>query len=325
VPPPPIPPPTTTSGGDKRPPATGGTPGGTATDSKGAPQGGVVTPPSGGGNAPPPPTSGTADGGGSGGGTVRPPAGGGSAPPPTSGGNGGRPPADAPCLFDVINPCVGSNPPPPPPSSYPGTPYGRAPGGPPPIGAVPPPPAGPSTRVDTDFDPRYERDGTVTVGLGVTLIHSGYGTAAAVDDWYTDAGAGLMVRWRPIAPFGIEGSFIRYDQDWSADSARVQNAGQASALVFFTPERVVSPYLLGGVTSNGRRLDDTWTAEGRDQSWTTRDHLWGTHAGVGLEVNLGQRAVLDVEGRAIGWLDQVQGDPTLPFAFQTTAAIGVVF
>jgi opacity protein-like surface antigen len=97
-------------------------------------------------------------------------------------------------------------------------------------------------------------------------------------------------------------------------------------MVFANPWGRISPYALGGLTTNARTINDQFRVEdGGMNSLETSDVLWGPHAGVGIELAFGKNVALDLEARYTGYLNTDVDDPTIPGALQTTAGFLVHF
>jgi len=124
------------------------------------------------------------------------------------------------------------------------------------------------------------------------------GTAHEVEGQGADPGLGLVLRVRPVAAFGLEGAVTRYRGDFSALQSETATAWQASGQLFAFSWSHLSPYATLGYTSTTvmdpgtNALDDPATMEQRK----------GPHAGIGLEIALGQRFAIDLDGRAIAYL-----------------------
>lgn len=129
------------------------------------------------------------------------------------------------------------------------------------------------------------------------------GTAHEVEGQGADPGLGLVLRVRPVAAFGLEGAVTRYRGDFSALQSETATAWQASGQLFAFSWSHLSPYATLGYTSTTvvdpgtHALDDPATMVQRK----------GPHAGIGLEIALGERFAIDLDGRVIGYLD-AQGD-----------------
>jgi len=174
--------------------------------------------------------------------------------------------------------------------------------------------------------PPLDRQGTVSVTLGVTGLHSGYdGVNGGVSDSWSDAGAGLAIEVRPTPGFGVEVGLVGYSDGADPDSFRQHTAVQLSAIGYALPDFPVSPYALVGASYVPRDVDDAfWNGE-TTENYQANSPAVGPHVGLGLEFALGRHVLLDVEGRAIGYLGHPSEDPSLPGALQTTVALGVIF
>ncbi len=338
-------------GGSARPPAAGG--GGSAPPSAGSgrppsnggggapPNAGSGRPPSnGGGGAPPNAGSGRPPSGGNGAppqsGSGRPPANGngngGYRPPPSSGNQnppGGRPGGYRP-------PAAAPRPVPAHPAARPGMAVNR-PGvrsvrpvvtyrsvrpyhgvfvyGPRPVTHVHY--GGSNVSVSQADLPtrKVDRNNTLAVGLRAGSVYGGYAGAAP----YADLGFGVNMRYRPDEMLGFELALASYAQN-TPDSHRQQTVGQASVELFAFPWTRVSPYVLTGLTVAGRDFSDAYYTSSVQQ-YESQGTLYGLHGGIGLELAIGDRFGIDLEGRYIGYMGQSTRDAALPGSFQTTAGV----
>jgi hypothetical protein len=136
-----------------------------------------------------------------------------------------------------------------------------------------------------------ERAGSVAIGLRGGVYGSSTPDASAV---YADPGAGLSLRYRPLEFVGIEASAAHYVGSAGVEGAeplRTATPLAGSAQIFAFPWSRVSPFGTVGATANlaGAQLigaDDDGSAV-----------LWGPHAGLGVELAIGQSLAFDLEGR----------------------------
>lgn len=166
---------------------------------------------------------------------------------------------------------------------------------------------------------KIDRDDSLAVGLRMGSLYGGYSAGGA----YADLGLGFNIRYRPEEALGLELALQSYNVD-TADSTRHQTVGQASVELFAFPWSRVSPYVLTGVTMTGRSIDDDYYDNGI-RTAQANDVLTGLHGGIGLELAIGERLALDLEGRYIGYLDKPAQDASWPGGFQTTAGLAYHF
>jgi len=143
-----------------------------------------------------------------------------------------------------------------------------------------------------------------------------------IADPWSDPGLGLALEYRPVPALGVEAGLIRYDDILGAQRERAHTAVQGSAIGYLVPRSPVRPYALAGLTWQGRNVHDTYFDGEEYGLYQNERAAWGPHAGLGVEFGLGQRWVIDLEGRVIGYLNHAGTDPSLPGALQTTLAIG---
>jgi len=168
---------------------------------------------------------------------------------------------------------------------------------------------------------KVDRKGSLAIG-----VRSGsYLSAYEGSNPYGDFGLGLTARYRPFEALGIEGAITHHNQTWENDTERSQTIGQASVMVFANPWGKISPYALGGLTTNVRSIDDAFYSGEDVAIQQSNDVLWGPHAGVGVEFAFGKRVALDLEARYTGYLNTDSQDMSMPGAFQTTAGFLVHF
>jgi hypothetical protein len=174
---------------------------------------------------------------------------------------------------------------------------------------------GPVRVVRDDLPVReVDREGSVALGIrGGSLISGSDGYVVG------DPGLGGFLRIRPEESVGLEMAVSHHGGRFPSTETRAQTQVAGSLELFAFPWTRVSPYVLGGATWNARsEIDETWNGE----SYTTLENSykqWGLHGGLGLELALGKSAAIDLETRAIGWLDREPGDA--PLALQATAGL----
>jgi opacity protein-like surface antigen len=158
------------------------------------------------------------------------------------------------------------------------------------------------------------RGNTLALGLRMGSLHSGYNNA----EGYGDPGLGFMARYRPVEALGFELTHQEYGVD-SADSYRLQTLTQASIEVFVVPWSRFSPYVLMGVTTNDRNIDDPIN---NGETIVQADRtLHGLHVGIGAEFAIGSRFAFDLESRFVQYGDKPDGDPSAAGAIQTTGSL----
>ena len=153
--------------------------------------------------------------------------------------------------------------------------------------------------------------------LSMGFTSGGYRSGYSLGGEFEDFGLGINVRYRPVEGLGFEFGYSYHDDTFESDTERITRMFQPSIQVFLAPWTRISPYATVGVTFAEREYDDLWT-DGYDNYQTTiYNQSFGPHAGLGLEIALGQNVALDFESRLIGYLDTQEGD-TLPGAIQST-------
>ena len=158
-----------------------------------------------------------------------------------------------------------------------------------------------------------DRKGAFSVGLTTGSYASGYDLGGD----FSDFGLGVNARFRPVEGLGFELGYSVHDETFDNETQRTTTMLQPSVQVFVAPWSRVSPYASVGVTYTEREHDDLWS-DGFDEYHSKfKNQSFGPHAGIGLEIALGQNAAIDFEARAIGYLDNQEGG-TIPGALQTT-------
>jgi len=154
-----------------------------------------------------------------------------------------------------------------------------------------------------------DRRGDLSLGLhgagrvGVDPATASAGTATV--------GGGLTGRYRLVDPLGVELSWSRTLSDWETPDPLSINTFSASGQLFAFPWTRLSPYLSVGYT--GERVRPSAAAE----ALIAR----GPHAGLGLELALGENAAIGAELRGTGLLP-VGGDPAEGRRFGAQALAG---
>ena len=178
-------------------------------------------------------------------------------------------------------------------------------------------------QADTTPTRAVDRDGDFAFGLrGGT-----YGSEYLGGGGYSDMGLGLTARFRPVEAVGLEVAYEHHSQNFEDDTERINNPLQTSVQVYAFPWTRVSPYATLGLTWNNRSItDDYYNAETRRNEIAQQEGtLFGPHAGLGLELALGDSAALNFEGRFINYVNVEEGDPTVPGAVQGTAGLNFYF
>lgn len=167
---------------------------------------------------------------------------------------------------------------------------------------------------------KVDRKGSVAIGVKSGSYISGYDGGSS----YGDFGLGLVGRWRPEEAVGVELSIAHHNETFDMGTERAQTLAQGSAMLFARPWARVQPYVLGGLSVNERSLDDAYFAgPGQAAVVSTKDTLFGPHAGAGVEFAFGKRAALDLEARYVGWLND--RTDAAPGALTTSATFLVHF
>ncbi|MDG1479236.1 MAG: outer membrane beta-barrel protein [Myxococcota bacterium] len=167
------------------------------------------------------------------------------------------------------------------------------------------------------------RDGDIAFGLrGGT-----YGTEYLGGGGYSDMGVGLTARFRPVESIGLEVAYEHHSQNFEDNTERINNPLQTSVQVYAFPWTRVSPYATLGLTWNNRTITDNYYngETFRQEVAQADDTLFGPHAGLGLELALGDSAALNFEGRYINYLNVTQDDVSAPGAVQGTAGLNFYF
>mgnify|MGYP000147078925 CR=1 FL=1 len=168
---------------------------------------------------------------------------------------------------------------------------------------------------------QLDRDKSLALGLKTGSLTSGYYQGGT----YSDLGLGLAGRYRPAESVGLQLDLMHHAQSYSIDTERSQTLAAGSVQLFAFPWTRVSPYAVAGVTYDARNINDAIGSDGTSATVIAQDSLWGLHGGVGLELALGDRIALDLEGRYIGYLDKSPTDPSAPGALQLTGGVMVHF
>lgn len=162
-----------------------------------------------------------------------------------------------------------------------------------------------------------DRDDSFAVGLRMGNFVSGYDQGGA----YADLGYGLTARYRPEESVGLELSLQHFDQTFDSLSERAQTQLSGSVQMFAFPWKRVSPFASVGLSSMSRQLNDTMLDRGQEVTIARVDSVMGPHAGLGLELALGQSIALDFEARYTGYIGTDPLDDTLAGGFSTNAGL----
>jgi len=160
------------------------------------------------------------------------------------------------------------------------------------------------------------RGNTWALGVSMGSLVSG----SRFEGMYGDFGLGLTGRYRPTEHFGIEVAGTYYDNKWNADSTRRQGQLSASAMAFAVPWAKVTPFVVGGLTTEFRNVALQAPGEGAGfvQSSGT---LFGPHIGGGLEFNFGRHVALDIDARYAYFVNVRDIDPSHRGALTANATV----
>lgn len=134
---------------------------------------------------------------------------------------------------------------------------------------------------------------------------------------HADNGLGVAARFRPVEALGVEVAWSRHQDTWEADAARTTDPLSVSGQIFAFPWTRVSPYLSAGYT---------WTNRSTGVQGAS-DRVKGPHAGLGLELAIGDSAALGVEGRYThyGQLENISTNFQRAGALQGTLGMNFYF
>ncbi len=167
-----------------------------------------------------------------------------------------------------------------------------------------------------------ERSNTVSLGLRSGTYMSGYENGAS----YSDFGVGLAARYRGNEALGLEVAYGYYNDEFTNASERVTQPLSASVELFAFPWTDVSPYVLGGVTWTKRSYSDTYETGMTTATFEQSDVQFGPHGGVGLELAVGEKSSLSLEGRYTHFVTHEEGeDASAPGNLQGTLGLNVYF
>ncbi|MEC7947029.1 MAG: outer membrane beta-barrel protein [Myxococcota bacterium] len=156
-----------------------------------------------------------------------------------------------------------------------------------------------------------DRAGSFAVGLR----GGNYLGRAADGERHSDSGIGIAARFRLVEALGVEVGWSRHRDSWEADATRITDPLSVSGQLFAFPWTRVSPYLSAGYTWTNRSAGP---GGGQEQ-------VKGPHAGVGLELAIGESAAIGAEGRYshYGQLDNISANLQRAGALQGT--LGMTF
>lgn len=166
-----------------------------------------------------------------------------------------------------------------------------------------------------------DRDGDFAIGITGGSYMTGYDMGGG----YGDMGLGLSAKLRPVEALGLELSYSVHDQNFEDDTERTNRPLQASAQLYAFPWTRVSPYISAGLTWNNRSIQDTFFDGFATREVTAEDTLFGPHAGLGVELAVGENAAINFEGRYIGFVDVDLEDPSAPSAVQGNMGLSFYF
>jgi opacity protein-like surface antigen len=193
----------------------------------------------------------------------------------------------------------------------------------------PPPPrvAGAPRRAAKVAEPARDVDhsNSLSIGLQTGSYLSGYANGAS----YGDLGFGVNARYRGNEALGVEVSYGYFSDSFTSSTERVTQPLSASVDLFAFPWTKVSPYLSGGVTWTARSYDDTIAMASPNQpaqTFQTRDLQFGPHIGLGLELSLGKKSSIDLEGRYTHFVTHEDGlDVSSPDNLQGIVGLNMYF
>lgn len=147
---------------------------------------------------------------------------------------------------------------------------------------------------------------------------SGYSGDASFGDF----GLGLAARYRGNEALGLEVAYGYYNDSFTADAERVTQPVSASVELFAFPWTKASPYALGGLSWTARSYKDTLPNGTTDE---IKDVQFGPHAGLGLELAVGENSSLNLEGRYTHFVSREEGDDSAPGSLQGTVGLNLYF
>lgn len=128
-----------------------------------------------------------------------------------------------------------------------------------------------------------DRSGSFAIGLR----GGAYAGRGLDGERHADNGLGVAARYRLVEALGVEVSWARHRDTWEDASSRSTQPLAVSGQLFAFPWSRVSPYLSAGYT---------WTHRSSALQ-DAGDRVKGPHAGLGLELAIGDSAAIGLEGR----------------------------
>lgn len=175
-------------------------------------------------------------------------------------------------------------------------------------------PAAPSVAVEPEAEAKpslraVDRSGQVMLGVRAAAVASDLDTPVL--------GLGLGLGFRPVESVGLEIAGTVHGGG-PEDGIGTEVPIQVSANLYAFSWTRVSPYLTGGWAWNVRDVHEA-------ESALRRQTLHGPHAGLGLELALGQGAAFHIEGTATGYLDPAGQVVIGAGALQATGGLNLYF
>jgi opacity protein-like surface antigen len=168
---------------------------------------------------------------------------------------------------------------------------------------------------------KVDRARSLSVGLTTGSYVTGYKGGSAFGDF----GLGLQTRYRPMEAFGIELAAAHYNESFGPDTERARTNGSLSAMVFVTPWATLSPYALAGLSLTGVHHDSNLPLGVDPVDGGAKALHFGPHGGLGLQINLGQRFSLDIDGRVMGYVTRGEDRVSPPAAFTGNLGVSAYF
>ena len=168
---------------------------------------------------------------------------------------------------------------------------------------------------------KIDRTDRFSLGLQGGQYLSSYDAGAG----FADPGLGVSLGYRPVETVGLELSYTYFDQTFDGDTERQTSTLQPSVNLYAFPWTRVNPYLTVGGTMTRRAYEDTWNDGSGEQSATVMGTAYGPHAGLGLEIALGENVALDAKGTYISYMNVDGDDPNAPGALQGTVGLDFYF
>jgi hypothetical protein len=160
--------------------------------------------------------------------------------------------------------------------------------------------------------------GDWSVGLRGGSYLSGYDNGTAFGDF----GLGVAARYRVVEPLGFEVQWTYHDDTWSTGTERIDSPLSASVELFAFPWSKVNPYVLAGVTSTGRNIQDEIAP---NRVVNSDQAFWGPHLGLGVEIGLSKKTTLNFDARFMGYLNHEIDDHAAGGATQLNTGVNFYF